>query len=109
MAMPQASFEAFAALGLGFAFAGLLASGFEWALRRPIGFKLLQAGGIKGLASVPLLVFCAPVLILRNTVRGRRRGDRPFQAAFAATILAGLWGLLVGRVVFDIALRFTVA
>ena len=100
-----ASFEALAALGLGFAFAGLLASGFEWWLRRPIGFRLLQSGGIQAFASVPLLVFCGPVLIIRDTIRDCRDRARPFPFAFGASMLAATWSLLCGRVVFDLAQR----
>lgn len=107
MTMSQASYEALAALGLGLTFAGLLASGFEWASRRPIGVRLLQSGGIGALASVPLLVFSAPVLILRATIEPASGRGRGFRFAFAATLLAGFWSLLCGRLLFDAAQRLS--
>ena len=95
--------EALQALCLGFAFAGLLASGFELVLRRPLSFSLLQNGGFGALASVPVLVFSAPLIILRNTLQGCRVERRPFHFVMIATIIAGLWGLMSGRLVLDLA------
>ena len=105
MPISPSSLEALEALALGFAFAGLLASGFEVFTTRPAGFSLLQKGGVKGLASVPLVVFSAPFLILRNTVRGQRIEKRPAHFVFLATIIACFWSLASGRVVMDLALR----
>lgn len=99
---PQ-SVESLEALFLGFAFAGLLASAFELVLRRPIGFGLLQAGGWAALASVPVLVFSAPVIIVRNTIRGRRIERRPLVSVVVASVIAGFWSLLCGRLVLDAA------
>jgi hypothetical protein len=95
--------DAFAALCLGLAFAGVLASGFELLTRRPLSFSLLQTGGIRALASVPVLVFSAPHIILRNTLRGRRFERRPLYVVMLATIIAGLWSLMSGRLVLDLA------
>ena len=51
------------------------------------------------LAAVPLLIFSAPYLIMRNTLRGgpleRRRGE----VVMVATVIAGLWSLMSGTVV----------
>ena len=99
----QAKFEAFAALGLGFAFAGLIVSGFELVARRPLGFSLLRGGRVGALASIPVIVFSAPFLILRNTIRGRRIERRPIPFVMLATIIAGLWSLMSGRLVLDAA------
>jgi hypothetical protein len=95
--------NALSALILGFAFAGVLSSGFELILRRPLNFALLQAGGMGALASVPVLVFSAPHIIIRNTIRGRRFERRPFHFVMLATIIAGLWSLMSGRLVLDVA------
>ena len=97
---PQAM-EAFRALGLGFAFAGLLASAFELFTERQASFRLLQKGGVVAVASVPILVFSAPFIILRNTVRGRRLERRPVGFVMLATMLACFWSLMSGRVVLD--------
>jgi hypothetical protein len=95
--------DAIAALCLGFAFSGLLASAFELLVRRPIGFGLLQSGGVGALASVPVLVFTAPLIIVRNTIRGRRFERRPMPFVMLATIIACLWSLMSGRLVLDVA------
>jgi hypothetical protein len=70
MTIEPAALEALQALVLGFAFAGLLASTFEFVTETRASFHLLERGGATALASVPVLVFSAPFIILRNTLRG---------------------------------------
>ncbi len=103
MQISPSALESLAALGLGFAFAGLLVSAFELLTRRRAGFGLLEEGGPFALACVPLLVFSAPFIILRNTVRGRRFERRPMGFVFAATLIAWFWSLMSGRFVLDMA------
>ncbi len=100
--------EALQSLFLGFAFAGLLASAFELFTERRADFKLLQAGGLAAVASVPVVIFSAPFLILRNTMRGRQGNGRPFSFLMLAGLSAGVWSLISGRVVLDL-LHFLVA
>jgi hypothetical protein len=107
MSLDPDKLDALASLFLGFAFAGLLATGFELLLRRPVSFSLLQKGGVRALASVPVLVFSAPHIILRNTINGRRFERRPMHFVMLATIIAGLWSLMSGRLVLDVAALFT--
>lgn len=102
MSLEPAALEALKSLLLGFAFAGLLASAFELFTQRRAGFELLEAGGVRAVASVPVVIFSAPFLILRNTVRGRRIEGRPFFFVMAASMIASLWSLVVGRVVLDL-------
>ena len=45
------------------------------------------------------VLFAAPFLIVRNTVRGRRIEGRNFGFAALAAIVAGFWSLLSGSVV----------
>jgi hypothetical protein len=94
--------EALQSLFLGFAFAGLLASAFELFTARRADFKLLQAGGLAAVASVPVVVFCAPFLILRNTVHSRPSDGRPFAFVMLASMTAAIWSLASGRVVLDL-------
>jgi hypothetical protein len=101
VSIDPSSVEALQALVLGFAFAGLLASTFELVTERKASFHLLQAGGATALASVPVLVFSAPFIILRNTVRGHQIEKRPFHFVMIATIVACVWSLLAGRLVLD--------
>jgi hypothetical protein len=103
MQFDSSAVEALQALCLGFAFAGLLASGFELVTERKASFNLLQMGGVLALASVPVVVFSAPFIIIRNTVRGRRVEGRPFHFVMIATVIASVWSLLSGRLVLDLA------
>ena len=105
MQISPPALESFSALGLGFALAGLLASAFELFTRHRASFSLLQGGGLLALACVPLVVFTAPFIILRNTVLGRRLERRPIGFVFAATVIACFWSIMSGRVVIDLAQR----
>jgi len=94
--------EALQSLFLGFAFAGLLASAFELFTERRADFKLLQAGGLAAVASVPVVIFSAPFLILRNTMHGLQSEGRPLSFLMLAGLTAGVWSLVSGRVVLDL-------
>ena len=102
MTIQPAAVEALQSLFLGFAFAGLMASAFELFTERRADFKLLQAGGFTAVASVPVVVFSAPFLILRNLMQGRRSDGRPFSVLMLAGLTAGIWSLVSGRVVLDL-------
>ena len=72
--------ESLFAVAFGFTFAGLCASGCRLVALHLPNFRMLEAGPMVGrLAAVPLLIFSAPYLIMRNTLRGgplaRRRGE----------------------------------
>jgi hypothetical protein len=85
------------ALCIGFAFAGALASGYQALAQRPAGFGLLQEGvAPKALAAVPLLVFAAPFIIMRNTLRGAKIERRRFEFVMIATVIAGFWSMMSG-------------
>ena len=84
-------------LCIGFALAGALTSGYQALLQRPAGFGLLEEGAApKTFAAVPFLVFAAPFIIMRNTLRGARIERRRFEFVMLATILAGFWSLMSG-------------
>jgi hypothetical protein len=85
---------------IGFAFAGALASGYQVLVDRPPGFGLLGEGAApRAFAAVPFLVFAAPFIIMRNTVRGRRIEQRRVEFVMMATVLAGVWSLMSGTCV----------
>jgi hypothetical protein len=88
------------AIAIGFAIAGLCASGYRlYGINFP-SFRLLEAGPMPArFAAVPLLIVCAPFLIMRNTLRGRRLEGRRPELVMAATVLAGLWSLMSGTIV----------
>ena len=96
---PEALNSLFALL-LGFALAGALTSGYQAFLQRPAGFGLLTGGARPGtIAAGPFLVFAAPFIIMRNTVRGRQIESRRFEFVMMATIVAGLWSMMSGTFV----------
>jgi hypothetical protein len=97
-AFDPAQMDAFRALVLGFAVAGLLASAFQYLTNAPPSFTLLQRGGVSALLSVPLVVLTAPFIILRNTIRGRRFEKRSIFFVWLATVIACLWSMAAGRV-----------
>jgi len=98
--MSADAIESFFALAIGFALAGLLATGYQLATYRPASFRLLQRGPRpSAFAAVPFLVFAAPFIIMRNTIRGRRIEGRGFSMVMVATIIAGCWSLMSGTVV----------
>ena len=94
------SVQSFLALMIGFAVAGLISSGYQLVTQRPASFRLLQRGPRpSSFAAVPFIVFAAPFIIMRNTIRGRRIERRRFEAVMIATIIAGIWSIMSGTVV----------
>jgi hypothetical protein len=98
--MSAEQIEYFFSLAMGFAIAGLIATGYQLITSRPASFRLLQRGPRPStFAAVALLVFAAPFIIMRNTIRGRRIEGRGFSMVMVATIIAGCWSLMSGTVV----------
>ncbi len=98
--MDYQTFQSLLLVGLGFAFAGSLASGYQLVTAEPAKFDLLHTRArADAVLAVPFLVFAAPFLIMRNTLRACRLEGRGFFPATVATILAGFWSLLSGNVV----------
>jgi hypothetical protein len=101
--MSPEALQSLFALALGFAFAGALATGYQVFAERPASFRLLNSENRpKALASVPFLVFAAPFIILRNTIRGVQIESRGFMPAMMATMLAGFWSLSCGLVMLGL-------
>jgi len=98
--MTPESLQSMIALALGFSIAGLATSAYQLAMRELPSFGLLKTGAsVATIAKVPVLVFAAPFLIMRNTLMGQRLENRRFEFVFMATILAGLWSLMSGTAV----------
>ena len=88
------------AVAIGFAFAGLLATGYHYFTEQPASFRLINRGPqATTFAAVPFLIFAAPFIIMRNTIRARRLVGRRFEFVMLSTILAGFWSLMSGTVV----------
>lgn len=101
--MSDEAVQSFFALAIGFALAGLLSSGYQAATSRPASFRLLQQGPHPAtLVAVPFLVFAAPFIIMRNTLRFRSiEGDR-FWVVTWATIVAAFWSLMSGTIAISV-------
>lgn len=98
--MSPEALNSFFAILIGFALAGALTSGFQAFMEKPPGFGLLmQEAGAKAFAAVPFLVFAAPFIIMRNTVRGRMIEGRRVQFVAMATVIAGFWSMMSGTFV----------
>jgi hypothetical protein len=88
------------ALTIGFAVAGCCSTGYRLVTERFPSFRLLEVGPAAArFAAIPLLMFAAPFIIMRNTVRGRRLEQRRMQFVMIATVIAGVWSLMSGTVV----------
>lgn len=109
--MSPESMQMLLALALGFAVAGLCASGYRLATDRLPSLSLIEGGARPStFAALALLIMAAPFLILRNGVRGGggEALDR-FQAVFLATLLAGFWSLMSGTALIMAAQALLVA
>ena len=84
-------------LCIGFALAGALTSAYQALARRPAGFGLLQERVTpQRFAVVPFLLFAAPFIIMRNTLRGIQIERRRFEFVMLATVIAGFWSMMSG-------------
>lgn len=96
-AMSVEAFNSLFSLLIGFALAGALTSAYQAWAERPAGFELLQQGVTpQRFAAVPFLVFAAPFIIMRNTLRGARIERRRFEFVMMATVIAGFWSMMSG-------------
>jgi hypothetical protein len=98
--MSPQTIASFFSLAIGFAVAGMCASGYRLFMRHFPSFRLLEVGPVPArFAAIPLLMFSAPFIIMRNTLRGRRMEGRRTEIVMVATVIAGLWSLMSGTVV----------
>jgi hypothetical protein len=98
--MSPEQLQSFLVLALGFAFAGVLAAGYQCVTARPASFRLIsRAPRLHALMALPFVIFAAPFIIMRNTIRGRRLEDRRIGMVMLATVIAGFWSLMSGTVV----------
>src|SRR5271156_4915413 len=87
--------ESLFSLAFGFAVAGVWASAYRLFARHFPSFRLLEVGPVAArFAAVPLLMFSAPFIIMRNTLRGRKLESRRADLVMVATVIAGLWSLM---------------
>ena len=97
--MSPESLHLFFALGLGFAFAGLLSTGYQVATRNPPSFQLLERGPYPStFAAVPFLVFAAPFIMMRASIKEPLVEGRSPILRHDRDRFSGLWSLMSGTV-----------
>jgi hypothetical protein len=88
------------AFAIGFAVAGMVATGYQAITRRPASFRLLRRGPRPAtLAAVPVLAFAAPFIIVRDALRRRRTRRMPSDALLFLSMAASFWSMMSGTVV----------
>jgi hypothetical protein len=98
--MSPEQIQSFLALALGFSVAGLLATGYQCLTARPASFRLVNRGSrLRALAALPFVIFAAPFIIMRNTIRARRIVGRRIGFVMLATVISGFWSLMSGTLV----------
>ncbi len=99
-ALSPETIDSFFSLAIGLAVAGMCASGYRVFSAHFPSFRLLEVGPVAArFAALPLLMFSAPFIIMRNTIRGRQIEGRRTEVVMLATVIAGLWSLMSGTVV----------
>ncbi|MEP3277813.1 MAG: hypothetical protein ABJN26_21310 [Stappiaceae bacterium] len=95
----------------GFVAAGLIASFYQLVTNRPARFALESETLIRILATVAIVIFAGPFILMRNAIRGRRIEGRPIGWLVASTTIAGMWSMCSGVVViqFALAIAYNVA
>lgn len=102
----QNQLDAFLAIALGFAFAGVIASLYRAWRNEPVQFELLLTGGSATVAAIPLLAAAGPAVIMRNTIRGRKYERRKVHFVAIATALASLWSMVIGYQLMNVLHSF---
>jgi hypothetical protein len=104
--MSPEQLQSFLALAIGFAVAGLLSTGYQYLTAQPASFRLIsRSSSLRALAALPFVIFAAPFIIMRNTIRARRIVGRRFEFVMLSTVLAGFWSLMSGTVVMMLLQR----
>ena len=98
--MSPESIELTLAFAIGFAVAGMVATGYQAVTRRPASFRLLRRGPAPAtFAAVPLLAFAAPFIIVRDALRRRRTRRMPSDALLFLSMAASFWSMMSGTVI----------
>jgi hypothetical protein len=88
------------AFAIGFAVAGMVATGYQAVTRRPASFRLLRRGPAPAtFAAVPMLAFAAPFIIVRDALRRRRTRRMPSDALLFLSMAASFWSMMSGTIV----------
>lgn len=101
---------AFWSIAFGFVTAAILSSCFQWAMKRPMSFGMLTENGPAGsLLVIPLLAISGPVVIARNTWRGRAVQGRAWGWVWLSMALVSGWSFVIGLYVLDLVIKLRLA
>ena len=99
-AVSPETIELVLAFAIGFAVAGMVATGYQAVTRRPASFRLLRRGPVPAtFAAVPMLAFAAPFIIVRDALRRRRTQRMPSDALLFLSMAASFWSMMSGTVI----------
>jgi hypothetical protein len=98
--MQPETIELTLAFAIGFAVAGMVATGYQAVTRRPASFRLLRRGPrLAAFVAVPVLAFAAPFIIVRDALRRRRTRRMPSDALLFLSMAASFWSMMSGTIV----------
>ena len=93
-------------VAMGFAVAGICASGYRLVTNAGLRFDHQQGGQPGARARIVLLVLGGPFVIMRNTIRAARRGARAGGWLVASALIASGWSFCLGVAVINLFAAF---
>jgi hypothetical protein len=91
------SLDCLMTLALGFSVAGMLATGYETLVRQRLGLSPLGRGpSLLAFATIALLVFAAPFVMLRHAVGVVLTRQSGIEFVMITTAVAAFWSLMSG-------------
>ncbi len=94
-------FLALLIIGSGIVVAGITSSIYNAITDDIPKFSMLEAEGFQLFCYVLLLIFCGPLVLIRNCYYGRILENRPMLLVFGGAMVAATWGLLTGLVIVN--------
>lgn len=88
----------------GFCCAGVIGSFYQLLTNKPPRFQFNVESVAGSVATVGMLLFVGPFIIMRNAIRGRRIEGRPLGWLVASSTIAGMWSILSGLFVVQTTL-----
>jgi hypothetical protein len=88
----------------GFVAAGVLGSLYQLITHQPPKFGFDGDTVLAFVAELLVCVFAGPFIIMRNAIRGRRIEGRPLGWLVASSTIAGMWSMVSGVMVINVAL-----
>lgn len=91
-------------ISAGIVTAGIISSIYSILTNKILKFSMLETEGIELFRNIALIIFCGPVMLLRNCYYGRVLENRPLPYVFGGAMLAASWGMITGLCVIAFTL-----